>query len=113
VARGTAMAAGVPREREPIVTVKDEFTPSLYNTPELVQRMKGVFERTLGAENVVERDPSMGGEDFGRYGRVEPKIPIFMFRLGSIPPEKIAAAKESGTPLPSLHSSKYLPVPKG
>jgi hippurate hydrolase len=25
----------------------------------------------------------MGGEDFGRYGRVEPKIPTFLFWLGA------------------------------
>jgi hippurate hydrolase len=108
MARGIAISAGVPKELEPVVTMS-EYTPALYNTPELVQRMKGVMERALGAENVVEREPSMGGEDFGRYGREEPRIPIFMFRLGSVQPEKVAAAKETGIPLPSLHSSKYLP----
>lgn len=109
ISKGIAVAAGVPKDLEPIVTVKDEFTPSLYNSPELVQRVKGVFEKTLGADNVVEREPSMGGEDFARYGKSEPKIPIFMFRVGSVPLEKYKAAKAAGTPLPSLHSSKYLP----
>jgi hippurate hydrolase len=51
----------------------------------------------------------MGAEDFGLLGRQEPKIPIFMFRLGSIPPEKVKQSKSTQTPLPSLHSSKYLP----
>jgi len=112
ISKGIAAAAGIPKELEPIVTVKDEFTPSLYNSPELVERVRGVFQATLGAENVVEREPSMGGEDFARYGKSEPKIPIFMFRVGSVPPEKFKAAKASGTPLPSLHSSKYLPDAK-
>src|SRR5256885_9799120 len=64
----------------------------------------------VGEENVVEREPSMGGEDFGRYGREEPKIPICMFRLGSVKREAIEESKRpGGRPLPSLHSSKYLP----
>ena len=52
----------------------------------------------------------MGGEDFSRYGREEPKVPIFMYRLGSVPPEQVAESKrEGGKPLPSLHSALYLP----
>jgi amidohydrolase len=113
IARGQAIAAGLPEDRMPTVTTKDdEYTPATYNTPELVERIKKVFERTLGAENVVEREPTMGAEDFGRYGREEPKVPIFMFRLGSVQPEKVAAARKAGVPLPSLHSSKYLPDAK-
>lgn len=109
IARGTAAAAGVPTDREPLVTVNDEYTPSLYNAPELVARVRSTFERALGAGNVVEREPTMGGEDFARYGREEPKVPIFLFRVGSVPPEKLRAARAGGPPLPSLHSSKYLP----
>ena len=64
-------------------------------------------------ENVVLREPSMGGEDFGRYGREEPKIPICMYRLGSVAPDRIAESKRpGGRPLPSLHSSKFAPVPE-
>src|SRR3954471_11064071 len=48
IAKGTAQAAGVPPGREPIVTVRDgEFTPATYNTPELVERVTGVFRRVL------------------------------------------------------------------
>jgi hippurate hydrolase len=54
----------------------------------------------------------MGGEDFGRYGTEgEPRVPIFMYRLGSVPAERVAESmRDGGRPLPSLHSSKYLPV---
>jgi hippurate hydrolase len=112
IAKGTAMAAGIPKELEPTVTVKDEFTPAAYNTPELVERVVAAHRRVLGAENVVQREPVMGGEDFGRYGRPEPRIPIFMYRLGAVPPDKVAESKRTGKPLPSLHSSKFLPEPK-
>ncbi|MBC8104992.1 MAG: amidohydrolase [Anaerolineae bacterium] len=110
IVKGIASAAGVPKDREPIVTVRDENTPATYNTPELVDRVTGVFRNVLGDANVVKREPVMGGEDFGRYGRDEPKIPICMFRLGVIAPEKIAASKQPGAqPLPSLHSAMFLP----
>lgn len=114
IAKGTAQAAGVPQGREPIITVKDdEFTPATYNTPELVDRVTGVFRRVLGEQNVIRREPVMGGEDFSRYGREDPKILIFMFRLGSVPPERVAQSKQpGGPPLPSLHSALYLPEPK-
>ncbi len=40
IAKGCAVAAGIPPERAPIVTVrKDEFTPATYNNPELTTRM--------------------------------------------------------------------------
>ncbi len=110
VARGTAKAAGVPDDLAPTVTVKDEHTPATYNTPELVDRVTKTLRQTVGEANVLQREPTMGGEDFGRYGREEPKVPIFMYRLGSVPPAKVAASKQpGGKPLPSLHSPFYLP----
>ena len=113
IVKHTAHAAGVPDDRLPTVTVKDEFTPATYNTPELVDRVVHVLKRAVGEANVVKREPVMGGEDFSRYGREEPKIPIFMYRLGSVPPARVAEAKKpGGKPLPSLHSPFYLPEPR-
>jgi hippurate hydrolase len=113
IVQGVAQAAGVPADRRPTVAVKDEYTPAVYNTPELAERVAAVFRRVLGEANVVRRDPSMGGEDFGRYGRHEPRVPIFMYRLGSVSPEEVAAHGDDPTALPGLHSSKYLPEPAG
>jgi hippurate hydrolase len=106
-----AKAAGVPDDRLPTITRRDaDFTPAVYNDPELVARVIGVFRGLVGEENVIQRNPEMGGEDFSRYGREEPKIPTFMFRLGSIPPQRVAESKQKGgKPLPSLHSAHYLP----
>ena len=58
---------------------------------------------------MIERKPTMGGEDFGRYGRTEHKIPIYMFRLGGVSPAVIKRARALGQPLPSLHSAKFAP----
>ena len=110
IVKGIAAAAGVPKNLEPIVSVKDEYTPAMYNTPELTEKVVKSLKEMVGEENVVLREPSMGGEDFGRYGKEEPKIPICMYRLGSVKPEAIAESKRpGGRALPSLHSSKYLP----
>ena len=53
----------------------------------------------------------MGGEDFSRYGRAG--VPIFMFFLGSVAPQRVAESRKEGGPeLPSLHSDQYYPVPE-
>jgi amidohydrolase len=109
IVNGTAATAGVPSDRMPIIKLRDESTPATYNTPELVERVTATLRKTLGEENVVQREPTMGAEDFGLFGRTNPKVPIFMLRLGSIAPEKVAAAKANNQRLPSLHSSGYLP----
>jgi amidohydrolase len=112
IARGQALAAGLPEDRMPIMKVSDESTPASYNNPELTRRLMDVFKRTLGEGQVVSRKPTMGGEDFGRYGRTNDKIPICLFWLGSVEAERVAASERSGKPLPSLHSSLYHPVPE-
>ena len=114
ISKGMAQAAGVPQDRMPVVTrLDDESTPATYNDPALVERVVSTFRRTLGEQNVVKREPVMGAEDFGRFGTEEPRVPIFMYRLGSVSPERVAVSKKPGAaPLPSLHSPIYLPEPK-
>ena len=112
VAQGIAAAGGVPPERAPIVTVlKDQFTPSTYNNPELTKRLVTVWKKSLGQENVEIADPTMGGEDFSEYSLPDHSIPAVDFHVGAVAPEKIAESKKTGIPLPSLHSSKFAPVP--
>jgi amidohydrolase len=109
IAKGDAQAARAP---EPIIKVDPaEFTPALVNDQDLTRKTVVLFKDVLGPGKVGERQPLMGGEDFSRYGRE--KIPIFLFWLGTIAPERIAASKkENGDPLPSLHSDHYYPVPE-
>ena len=112
ICHGQALAAGVPKDRLPEVKLKDEYTPATYNDPVLVKRVNGVFAAWFGEGALIERKPTMGGEDFGRYGTTKHKIPVFMFRLGSASPATIKRAQAAGRPLPSLHSSIYAPDPK-
>ena len=34
------------------------------------------------------------------------------FRIGAVAPEKVAESERTGVALPSLHSSKFAPVPE-
>jgi hippurate hydrolase len=112
IVRGQALAAGLPEERLPLVEVHSDFTPSTYNDPDLTARIVEVMKVWFGKDNVIEKRPSMGGEDFGEFGRVEPKIPIFMFTVGGVDPKVYREAERTGKSLPSLHSSKWAPLPE-
>ena len=113
IAKGIASAGGVPADRAPIVNVlKDQFTPATYNNPDLTKRLVGVWKNVLGADNVEIVDPTMGGEDFAEYSLPDHSIPAVDFHIGAVDPEKIAQFKREGKELPSLHSSKFAPVPE-
>jgi amidohydrolase len=107
IAKGIAQAGGVPKDREPIMKVLEaESTPPTYNNPELTRRFARAVEAALGKENVVS-------EDFGYFGRTAEKIPICIFWLGAVSPERIRESqKGDGKPLPSLHSNAFAPVPE-
>jgi hippurate hydrolase len=111
IAGGIAAAAGIPPERAPIIKVSDEFTPATYNNPEFTRRLSGVLRQALGSENVVQRDPVMGGEDFGRFSLPDRSIPISLFWLGAVDPARMRESREKNIPLPSLHSSEFAPLP--
>jgi len=113
IVRGQALSAGIPEDRLPLVTVDErEFTPATYNSPELARRIRGTFTGIFGEKKVVTRRPVMGGEDFSEFGRTADKIPICIFWLGSVEPERVAESERTGKPLPALHSPLYRPVPE-
>lgn len=112
IARGQALAMDLPEERLPEVRVKNEYTPSTYNDPALVERLRPVLEQALGIEQVVALPPVMGGEDFSRYGREEPRIPSAIYWLGAVPVEDYDKAHAGAGSLPSLHSPFFAPDPE-
>ena len=103
-AKAVAIGAAAP---EPIVKIMGEGTPSLYNDDKLAARIAPVFRRVLGDENVKLSEPSMGGEDFSRYGRAG--VPILMYRLGAVDGRRLARYAELGQKPPSLHSPVFFP----
>jgi hippurate hydrolase len=105
-AKAVAAGAGAP---EPLIEFSDA-TPATHNDEQLVERVVPSFQRVLGSDNVVPVDQSMGGEDFSQYGLAG--VPIFMFRLGSIAPQRMEQFAKARKPLPSLHSPEYFPDPE-
>ena len=94
--------------RAPAPTVEvEEYTPATINRPELVERVVPFLIKALGAEHVKLTDPVMGAEDFALYA--EGNVPIMMFWVGTMSPERVAAAKAKGTDLPALHSALFYP----
>ncbi|WP_342679790.1 amidohydrolase [Methanofollis sp. UBA420] len=97
-AEGTALAAGVPTERMPVVTVIDESVPPLVTDAALTGKCGAGIEECLGAGAVIEIPPLSGSEDFAVFGEVG--IPLAYYRIGT-------KGKESGDAY--LHSSHFAP----
>lgn len=95
----------------PAPTVKfSEGTPAVYNDDALVNRIVPEMIAALGEQRVQEVERVMGAEDFSLYGRAG--VPAFMFRLGTLAPERAEQFRKAGTSPPSLHSAEYYPEPR-
>jgi hippurate hydrolase len=112
ITKGIALAAGIPNDRAPLVKVSEtEVTTATYNDPALTERVAAALVKALGQDNVVKAPPIMGSEDFG-YLSLDHQIPTTMFWLGASDPLKLKQSRDSGTPMPSLHSALFAPVPE-
>ena len=110
IARGEALAAGLPDALLPVVTMKeDEFTPSVFNTEPLTGRLVGVFTQRFGAERVVKLPPTMGGEDFSLFSQGDTSIQSLLFWVGAVPQAKWDEARDTPARLPSIHSPLWAP----
>ena len=110
VARGEAIAVGMPDDKLPEISIV-ESTPPTLNTPALASRLDALFVKQFGQARVVTLRPSMASEDFNAYGRADPSIETAIFWLGAVKQSTFDAARLAGTTLPSLHSSKFAPDP--
>jgi amidohydrolase len=101
--KAAAESSGAP---EPTIETSDG-TPALYNDPELVKRVLAAIGGAIGENNIEESEPSMGGEDFGRFGGAG--VPIVMMSVGSVSKDRLNAYRKNGGAEPSLHSPNYSP----
>jgi hippurate hydrolase len=108
-ANGVAIAAGVPLDRMPVVTIPG-FTPVTLNDPELADRFRRVARDALGPDSLVETKPSMASEDFGAWSLPDHSVPVFCFWLGASDPAKVKESERTGIPLPATHSPQFAPV---
>ena len=61
----------------------DRGTPATINDPTLAAQMLPTLRRVVGEDNVLDLDPTMGGEDFAYFAN---EVPGFFFRLGQVVP---------------------------
>ncbi|WP_306601266.1 amidohydrolase [Geothrix sp. 21YS21S-2] len=109
VAKGEALAAGAPRE--PLLDL-GETMPATWNDPDFTRRLAARLAAELGPDAVAPGRPDMVSEDFGEFGKAA-GIPSALLRFGAVDPARFKAAKEAGTPLPSLHSAGFAPAMPG
>lgn len=109
IAKGEAIASGMPEERMPVVTVKDEFTPSTFNTEPLSGQMKTLFTERFGKDRVIDTPAVMGGEDFSRYYLADKNIQSLIFWVGGVSKAQWDKAGGDAGKLPSLHSPFWAP----
>ena len=109
IARGEALAAGMPDDKLPKVTVSDPYTPATYNNPEFTdQVMAGLKTRFEG--RVFEAPSVMGGEDFSQFRRADPdNVQSLIFWVGGVRPGEWAKSERGEIELPSLHSPFWAP----
>ncbi|WP_373486607.1 amidohydrolase [Blastomonas sp.] len=110
IARGEAIAAGMPDDKMPEVTMSDTFTPAVYNSPEFTLETAKMLKARFGDQRVAQVPASMGGEDFSRFYRADPdNITSLIFWVGGVPLAEYNKAKAEGIEMPSLHSPFWAP----
>ena len=101
VARGTALALGVPQDRLPTVTrSRTETTPPTINDTVTAARVRDAIAAAMGADRLIETPPSgMGAEDFAYFVTPETGVKGVYFSVGGTSPERVATAPGHHSPL--------------
>jgi len=107
IAKGTALGAGLPEDKFPVVTINQAGTPANYNNPALTEKVLSSAAKIISQKNIQAAEPQMVGEDFSRYGSTSHKVPTILYWLGTVPDARMASGEE----LPGLHSPFYYPDP--
>ena len=106
------VAAGLPADKLPVVTLMPDSIGVTSNEAALTRRMAGVFTDWLGADRVQAFPAVAGAEDFSLFGKTVDKVPTTIWFVGATAPEKFVEAKLTGVPVPSNHNFGFAPVPE-
>ncbi len=109
IARGEAIAAGLPEDRMPEVKSDGESADATFNTPAITQRLGKAWIAHFGPARARAVPPIMASEDFGDFSRAYPGVESLMFFVGGIPADQFDAAGGDIAKLPGLHSPQWAP----
>jgi amidohydrolase len=109
VARGEAIAAGLPDDRMPEVINTGESADATFNTAVLTQRLAKRWTSHFEPGRVMAIPPAMAAEDFGDFSRGYPGMESTIFWVGGTPKAAWDAAKGDYGKLPALHSPQWAP----
>ncbi len=109
IARGEAIAAGLPEDKMPVVTLEPISGDATFNTEQLSGHLLELFGSHFGKDRVVKSRPVMASEDFGQFWLTDKSKQSVLFWVGGVPRAKWDAAGGDETKLPSLHSPFWAP----
>src|SRR5215467_2554378 len=86
-----------------------EGTKAVVNDAAVVATAEKVLKGAFG-DKLVTAPPVTASEDYSEY--INAGVPSMFFNIGVYDPERVAAARNGGPPLPGNHSPLFAPVPK-
>lgn len=99
VAKGTAIAYGVPEDLLPIVTRLDRNTPPLRNNRETADFLKAELIKLMGPDAVIDAARSgMGAEDFAEFIAPEHNIQGVYMAVGGTPADQLVGVSSHHSP---------------
>jgi len=101
VARGTAIALGVPEDKLPtVVRSATETTPPTINDAATAQRVRDAITAGMGSQTLIDEPRSgMGAEDFAWFVTPESGVKGVYFDVGGTPAADVGAAPGHHSPL--------------
>jgi amidohydrolase len=112
------MLAGIERTAKAVAAMADAPPPDIkldagakavMNDPAVVATAEKVLKAAFG-DKIRTTPPNTASEDFSEF--VNAGVPSMFFNIGVYEPERVAAARNGGPPLPPNHSPLFAPVPK-
>ena len=108
IAENMGRVAGLPEDKLPEVTVREEESvPPTNNDPELTRRIRTAWIAALGEDAVISNPTKgMGAEDFP-FLTTDPEVSSVYWQIGGTPQEDFDRAAAGGEPVPSHHSPLF------
>jgi hippurate hydrolase len=109
IARGEAIAAGLPDDKMPVVEIEQPSADATFNTSPFAEHLTQLFTMHFGKDRVTQPQPVMAAEDFSHYWLADKTKQSTLFWVGGVAKAKWDAVGGDTTKLPSLHSPFWAP----